>query len=61
VLHSAEQGPGRSVVNDRPFNVLFLCTGSSEELESRIRIFTSLPIRSLDRIRLQERLDAIGS
>jgi arsenate reductase (thioredoxin) len=31
-----------------------------KELESRIRIFTSLPIRSLDRIKLQERLDAIG-
>ena len=30
------------------------------QLENRIRIFTSLPIRSLDRIRLQERLDAIG-
>jgi arsenate reductase len=30
------------------------------ELSQRIRIFTSLPIRTLDRIRLQERLDAIG-
>ncbi len=30
------------------------------ELSQRIRIFTSLPIRSLDRIKLQERLDAIG-
>jgi arsenate reductase len=30
------------------------------ELDSRIRIFTSLPIRSLDRIKLKERLDAIG-
>jgi len=30
------------------------------ELDSRIRIFTSLPIRSLDRIELQERLDAIN-
>lgn len=30
------------------------------ELSQRIRIFTGLPIRSLDRIRLQERLDAIG-
>lgn len=29
-------------------------------LESRIKIFTSLPIRSLDRIKLQERLDEIG-
>lgn len=32
-----------------------------KELESRIKIFTSLPIRSLDRIKLQERLDAIGA
>lgn len=30
------------------------------ELERRITIFTSLPIRSLDRIKLQERLNAIG-
>ena len=31
------------------------------ELSQRIRIFTSLPIRSLDRIKLQERLNAIGT
>jgi protein-tyrosine-phosphatase len=31
------------------------------ELENRIKIFTSLPIRSLDRLKLQERLDAIGA
>jgi arsenate reductase (thioredoxin) len=30
------------------------------ELESRIKIFTSLPIRSLDRVKLHERLRAIG-
>jgi arsenate reductase len=30
------------------------------ELENRIKIFVSLPVRSLDRLRLQERLDAIG-
>jgi len=29
-------------------------------LESRIKIFTSLPLASLDRIKLQEHLDAIG-
>jgi len=29
-------------------------------LDSRIKIFTSLPLVSLDRVRLQERLDAIG-
>jgi arsenate reductase len=30
------------------------------ELENRIRIFVSLPIRSLDRLSLQRRLDDIG-
>jgi arsenate reductase len=30
------------------------------ELEARIRSFASLPLSSLDRIKLQERLDAIG-
>jgi arsenate reductase (thioredoxin) len=30
------------------------------ELENRIKIFASLPLRSLDKLRLQERLDAIG-
>jgi len=29
-------------------------------LDNRIRIFTSLPLTALDRIKLQERLDAIG-
>ena len=29
-------------------------------LENRIKIFTSLPMASLDRVKLQERLDAIG-
>ena len=31
------------------------------ELESRIKIFTSLPLDALDRIKLQKRLDEIGS
>jgi arsenate reductase (thioredoxin) len=30
------------------------------ELKSRIKIFTSLPVRSLDRMKLQERLHEIG-
>jgi arsenate reductase (thioredoxin) len=30
------------------------------ELERRIKAFTSLPLRSLDRMRLQKELDAIG-
>jgi len=29
-------------------------------LEPRIRLFTSLPLASLDRMRLQQELDAIG-
>lgn len=29
-------------------------------LENRIKLFTSLPIRAIDRMTLQERLDAIG-
>jgi len=29
-------------------------------LDNRIKIFTSLPLASLDRIKLQEKLDAIG-
>jgi arsenate reductase len=31
-----------------------------QSLDNRIKIFTSLPLASLDRIKLQERLDAIG-
>ncbi|TLZ35087.1 MAG: GNAT family N-acetyltransferase [Gammaproteobacteria bacterium] len=31
-----------------------------QALDNRIKIFTSLPLTSLDRIKLQERLDAIG-
>jgi arsenate reductase len=31
-----------------------------QALENRIKIFTSLPLASLDRIKLQERLNAIG-
>lgn len=30
------------------------------QLENRIKVFTSLPLKSLDRIKLQEHLDAIG-
>ena len=31
-----------------------------QELEARIKAFTRLPIRSLDRVKLQQQLDAIG-
>ncbi len=34
--------------------------GAFQALDNRIKIFTSLPLASLDRIKLQERLDAIG-
>ena len=33
---------------------------ASRVLDNRIKIFTSLPLASLDRIKLQQRLDAIG-
>jgi len=33
---------------------------SFRALDNRIKIFTSLPLASLDRIKLQERLNAIG-
>lgn len=32
-----------------------------KELENRIKVFTSLPIRSLERSKLQQRLDEIGT
>lgn len=31
------------------------------ELENRIKLFMSLPLASIDRFRLQEQLDAIGT
>ena len=31
-----------------------------QSLENRIKVFTSLPIASIDRVKLQERLNAIG-
>jgi protein-tyrosine-phosphatase len=31
-----------------------------QHLDNRIKVFTSLPLESLDRLKLQERLDAIG-
>jgi protein-tyrosine-phosphatase len=34
---------------------------ASKELENRIKVFTSLPIRSLERSKLQQRVDEIGS
>jgi len=34
--------------------------GAFRMLDNRIRIFTSLPLDSFDRLKLQERLDAIG-
>jgi arsenate reductase len=57
-------------MSDRPFNVLFLCTGNIEKerafvtafkyLKNRISVFISLPIRSLDKIALGAKLRDIG-
>jgi catechol 2,3-dioxygenase-like lactoylglutathione lyase family enzyme len=47
-------------VDDLAASVRFYNTLFAAEPESRIRLFTSLPIRSPDRIRLQQRLDAIA-
>ena len=41
-----------------PLGVAFRDTFKA--LDNRIKIFTSLPLASLDRIKLQEHLDAIG-
>lgn len=56
---------------DRVYNVLFLCTGNSarktaafrnafQMLERRIALFTSLPIASLDRLALGNKIREIG-
>jgi arsenate reductase len=57
-------------MSDRPFNVLFLCTGNIEKerafvtafkyLKNRISVFISLPIRSLDTMALGAKLRDIG-
>lgn len=36
------------------------CRSAFTVLENRIEVFTSLPIASLDRVKLQARLDVIG-
>jgi len=55
-LGSAGPGGGRGTETDKwlAFRSTF------QALDNRIKIFTSLPLTSLDRIKLQERLDAIG-
>jgi arsenate reductase len=57
-------------MSDRPFKVLFLCTGNIEKerafvtafkyLKNRISVFISLPIRSLDKMALGAKLRDIG-
>lgn len=46
---------GSDAERQRAFTAAFLT------LETRIKLFTSLPVESLDRIRLKERLDSIGT
>ncbi|MEA3410807.1 MAG: hypothetical protein U9R74_04625 [Pseudomonadota bacterium] len=43
----------------KDFNVLNLCKAFSE-WRNRISLFVNLPFESLDRLRLQEKLDEIG-
>ncbi len=50
--------PASAVGSDKERRAAFRTAFS--ELDGRIKIFTSLPIGSLDRIKLQERLNAIG-
>ena len=57
-------------MSDRPFNVLFLCTGNIEKerafvtafkyFKNRISVFISLPIRSLNKMALGAKLREIG-
>ena len=53
-IHDPAAVEGTEEEKQRAFNRAF------RELDNRIKIFTSLPLASLDRIKLQERLDAIG-
>jgi hypothetical protein len=48
-------------MSDRSFNVLFLELDKRAAFETHIPIFMSLPLASLDRMALQQRLDAIGA
>jgi arsenate reductase len=48
-----------AVAGDEAIKLLAFRT-AFRELENRIRIFASLPIRSLDKVRLQAQLDQIG-
>jgi hypothetical protein len=46
-------------MSDQPYNVLFLCTHNFARSVYQ-RIFTNLPIKSLDKLSLQKRLNDIG-
>jgi arsenate reductase (thioredoxin) len=56
--HWGMEDPAAVDGNDAQKRRAFLQAYSA--LESRIKNFASLPIRTLDRIRLQQRIDAIG-
>ena len=56
--HWGMEDPAAVEGSDAQKRRAFLYTASA--LESRIKIFASLPLPTLDRIRLQERVDAIG-
>jgi arsenate reductase len=56
--HWGIEDPAAVTGSDTEKRIAF--SAAFRELENRIKIFASLPIQTLDRIKLQERLNAIG-
>lgn len=52
--------PDPAAVEGSDMQIAVAFRSTFQALDHRIKIFTSLPLTSLDRIKLQERLDAIG-